>query len=495
MASIVGADVDEKCLQHCRKRFQNNNRVIITHSKDLDISLKFDLILCLNVLCKYPSKEPLCFETFQCIVAKLYDMLCIHGSLLIYGSNYKIDSVELPKSASFHVLKGIGTGPVPVYKPDAKTKYLLRSDSLPMYVTKCNLSQPPDVILQANTIANIILPAIECQPKVVTLGIFKYTGSDNIGDYTQTLAQINVFSTFYTSRWHMPSPEVRSVFEYFAATKPGSSPTGPGKTRARHTDATVHVVWIDRDTTWEMNESSFPSVPVYCIANGGYCHKPPGSKQYQFPFSDYIHPFFVSFHCAKETLFDQPNVVKYLKKWGPIGCRDMATVLDLRTRDVSCYFSSCLTLTLESPTRSKDFQRVNRYETDIVSGLQTGGHIQRKHLQSDLNDITPGQRLVRAKDYLESYAEALSIRGTRIHCLMPACATGTPNLSFTSSTGGNDDEWNGRSRFSGLVEGMEVASRRELFAMALFERLNATVDALLVGGLDAEHVQSVSGEK
>lgn len=79
------------------------------------------------------------------------------------------------------------------------------------------------------------------------------------------------------------------------------------------------------------------------IMNGWYMHYPenwPPSKQ--------IIPLFVALHINsnfKEQLLS-PKAIEYLKKYGPIGCRDYYTMNILRAKGIDAFFSGCMTLTL-----------------------------------------------------------------------------------------------------------------------------------------------------
>lgn len=82
---------------------------------------------------------------------------------------------------------------------------------------------------------------------------------------------------------------------------------------------------------------------IRLILNGWFTHEPDN-----WPPSSRIRPLFVSFHMnsvAQEKLTSDESI-SYLKKWGPIGCRDKDTVRLLRTFGVDAHFTGCLTLTL-----------------------------------------------------------------------------------------------------------------------------------------------------
>jgi len=83
--------------------------------------------------------------------------------------------------------------------------------------------------------------------------------------------------------------------------------------------------------------------PCRVIMNGWFIHDPS-----QWPPSDKIDPLFASVHfnpSARWKVFD-PVSICYLKKYEPIGCRDLYTYDKLLKFDVKSKFSACLTLTL-----------------------------------------------------------------------------------------------------------------------------------------------------
>ena len=79
------------------------------------------------------------------------------------------------------------------------------------------------------------------------------------------------------------------------------------------------------------------------IMNGWYMHFP-----VYWPPSTKINPLFVAMHInilAKERMLMEDSI-GYLKKYEPIGCRDIATRDMLEANGVDAYFSGCMTLTL-----------------------------------------------------------------------------------------------------------------------------------------------------
>ena len=79
------------------------------------------------------------------------------------------------------------------------------------------------------------------------------------------------------------------------------------------------------------------------IMNAWYMHFPEN-----WPPSDDILPLMISMHInpsIASRIFTAEGI-NYLKKHGPVGCRDEYTERLLKTHGIPCYFSGCLTLTL-----------------------------------------------------------------------------------------------------------------------------------------------------
>ena len=87
---------------------------------------------------------------------------------------------------------------------------------------------------------------------------------------------------------------------------------------------------------------------VKMIMNGWYldCLK-------SWPPSDSIDPLLISMHFTTsandtKTVISSPESRDFLSTYGPVGCRDYATLELLKEIDIDAYYSGCLTLTLES---------------------------------------------------------------------------------------------------------------------------------------------------
>ena len=86
------------------------------------------------------------------------------------------------------------------------------------------------------------------------------------------------------------------------------------------------------------------SEPHKIILNGWYQH-----RDGHFHNDGNLLPFITSLHIAphKADSFFTPNVLAFLQKNAPIGCRDSHTLNLMKSQGVEAYFSGCLTLTLE----------------------------------------------------------------------------------------------------------------------------------------------------
>ena len=66
-----------------------------------------------------------------------------------------------------------------------------------------------------------------------------------------------------------------------------------------------------------------------------------------FPLHRNLRPIFVSFHCNKRGLLT-PAAIEYLRRHGPVGCRDWTTVYLLLSCGVPAFFSGCVTTTIDT---------------------------------------------------------------------------------------------------------------------------------------------------
>lgn len=178
------------------------------------------------------------------------------------------------------------------------------------------------------------------------------------------------------------------------------------------------------------------SVALNLIMNGWFMGRP------SWPPAKCINPLFVSFHVGtygyegdnpKSWMLNKESI-SYLKQFEPIGCRDFETLGLLEERGVACYFSGCLTLTLEAIEDQKNrreilFVDTNLNETSLLNSVP-------EELRRNVSIIThatelgyaPDRRLKLGADLLSRYSKAHLVITSRLHCLLPCLAFGTPVL-------------------------------------------------------------------
>ena len=178
--------------------------------------------------------------------------------------------------------------------------------------------------------------------------------------------------------------------------------------------------------------------PVRTILNGWFMHDPA-----LWPPHPAIVPLPVAMHFA------EPGVSRlrrwavsplermlsgaggeWLRRWGPIGARDVWTLEALEKRGIPAWHSGCLTLTL--PQRP-----VPRGETVVACDLpELALAALRRQTSAPLLCVTHGGgealdqcgQVAAAERLLDAYASAAAVVTTRIHCALPCLALGTPVL-------------------------------------------------------------------
>ena len=106
--------------------------------------------------------------------------------------------------------------------------------------------------------------------------------------------------------------------------------------------ADVEVITVHRDA------SIYEPIPedTWILCFGWFMHSL-FRMRHGFPLHRNLRPIFVSFHCNKRELLT-PDAIDYLKRYGPVGCRDWTTVDLLLSIGVPAFFSGCLTTTIDT---------------------------------------------------------------------------------------------------------------------------------------------------
>jgi len=154
---------------------------------------------------------------------------------------------------------------------------------------------------------------------------------------------------------------------------------------------------------------------------------------HQFPTSDKIIPFFIGFEMSDPACDD---IVPYLKKYAPIGCRDEATMQLLTEKGVPAYVSGCLTITLprrrKSPTVPKTFfvDVSSKLEEYIPDRIRENSEYIRHEGELKNVPMTEEERQEieeMARNILHRYRdEAGLVVTSRLHAAAPCVALGVP---------------------------------------------------------------------
>lgn len=199
---------------------------------------------------------------------------------------------------------------------------------------------------------------------------------------------------------------------------------------------------------------------VAAIMNGWYM-----KNKFNWPPSNNIVPHYISMHFNQEDYFGINTSYldgiggEVLREQGTVGCRDIETMRLLQEKDISSYFSGCLTLTLprkfqvdvEAPyaclvnVSDKVFERVEKVRSDLkIHQLSQEPH--------QLQNLSWKERFRKVEEYLTLYQNATFVITTKLHCALPCLALGTPVLLL------EDSALYDLRRFSGLDKFLHVSS-------------------------------------
>lgn len=177
---------------------------------------------------------------------------------------------------------------------------------------------------------------------------------------------------------------------------------------------------------------------VAAILNGWYQH-----RKYNFPMSPYIYPKLVSMHFTSDDPYDIVTTKKnydYLDgfakdaitKFGKVGCRDYGTLKVLQEKGYDCYFSGCLTLTIDniSKVEKKPYICLVDLDDKIVNYIKSITNLEVKVMTHEVNQVKYSklsfdQRMNRVKEYLTIYQNAQLVITNRLHVALPCLALQT----------------------------------------------------------------------
>lgn len=256
----------------------------------------------------------------------------------------------------------------------------------------------------------------------VSFGVVDYGHPDragasrNIGDHVQTLASLGHVVRHQGLTYHGPQDLVDLLDQLRSRVRP--------ELARKELDADVQVITIDRDA------SAYNTIPpnTWTLAFGWFMH-PIYGMRFGFPMHDNLLPIFVSFHCNQRSLLT-PEAIDYLKKFGPVGCRDWTTVDILLSVGVPAFFSGCLTTTVS--TVFPDIADLAPADapvgySDVPASRAPKGTDIFKHTREEIRTTPFTTNMYDAVDMLEGFRRDHSKMVTsRLHCYLPVRSLGVP---------------------------------------------------------------------
>lgn len=161
-----------------------------------------------------------------------------------------------------------------------------------------------------------------------------------------------------------------------------------------------------------------------------------------FPLPSNITPVFIGLSYFAATDLPQ-SVADYFKKYSPIGCRDEATYNLMRKNGIDAYLAGCVTFTINNSPESYDEREKDTvYLVDVddtVEKLLPGNIIEGRRIEKgthiyrgdDCYDISKMEHMTR--ELLHNYSKAALVVTSRLHCMSPCLAMGTPTVPIMSN--------------------------------------------------------------
>ena len=237
--------------------------------------------------------------------------------------------------------------------------------------------------------------------------------SANIGDHVQTIAALGHLVRHHGVRLHGREDLIDLLAQFRDRTRP--------ERRRDDVTADVEVITAHRDA------SIYEPIPedTWILCFGWFMHSL-FRMRHGFPLHRNLRPVFVSFHCNKRELLT-PEAIDYLKRYGPVGCRDWTTVDLLLSIGVPAFFSGCLTTTIDTvfpdlavpPAADAPVAYVDVPAADVPPGGATF-----HHSSDDVRRRPFVANVYAALELLERYRrEHRAVVTSRLHCYLPVRST------------------------------------------------------------------------
>lgn len=258
-----------------------------------------------------------------------------------------------------------------------------------------------------------------------TIGVIDYRqpdsrrSSSNIGDYIQTLAVLGNLARRRDLRF-FGDPDLADFVTELQQVVPSHLQVSGDERR-------VKLLPIHRDFS---SVQALPR-PTWFIAFGWHMHSLFGLR-YDFPYHHNIRPLFLSWHLNRPEVLTPP-VVEYLKRYGPIGCRDWTTVFVLLSAGIDAFFTGCVTSTVDGAV--PDTGTVDESAKVVGAVDLTPARMKKikapyeefRHASDDVVGLGLADGLGLAQDTLVHYKRHYRrVVTSRLHSYLPATSLGIP---------------------------------------------------------------------
>ena len=294
--------------------------------------------------------------------------------------------------------------------------------------------------------------------------------SGTLGDYIQTLSLLGNLARLSNVTFSGDAGLGELATELQERVQPGL--------RLPDVNASVHLVPVDREF------SSARDVPegTWMVVFGWHMH-PLYDLRYDFPYHPNLRPLFVSFHVNRLDVLTE-EAQDYLRRYGPVGCRDWSTVFLLLSAGIDAFFSGCLTTTVDAifPAR-KAAARGDRAVglIDVPRKAAGGARNVREfsHESADPRSTSLTQGLRNASTTLAGYQQDLDRAVTSdLHAYLPLVALGVP-VDFQNPSPGD-------VRFAGLTGLRPGDPRLAELRGGIRDLLSKTFERVLAGAQEGE---------
>ncbi len=285
--------------------------------------------------------------------------------------------------------------------------------------------------------------------------------SRNVGDYIQTIASMGHLLRYENLSFTGDAGLTELFAKLRGSIKEERKFAGP--------EAELNLVEVYRDG------NVYQDIPedTWYIAFGWYMHDIFG-KSFNIPFHPNLRPILLSVFVRYPEMLT-PEAIAYLKKYGPVGCRDWQSVAVLRAVGVPAFFSGCLTTTVDTlfPTPAAD----HRSGTLRVDWMKDGKGPKKKQTVTAIRDKSFPENLELARNWVADYAYKYKhVLTSRLHANLPARSVGA-DVEFEPKNKSD-------SRFGGLI-GINEAEF-DTIRNGILDKLSVLIPLIATGASEDE---------